>query len=81
MTIDISKYSTDDFNATYSPEDNKLRLYADVRIDAEDWQAMKENGWRWAPKQELFYAFWSVKNEDFCLAIAGDILPEEMTMV
>lgn len=80
MTIDISKYNTTDFNATYSPEDNKLRLYADVRIDAEDWQTMKKNGWKWAPRQELFFAFWSVSNEDFCLAIAGDILPEEMTM-
>jgi len=81
MTFDISKYNTDDFNCTYSPEDNKLRLYADVRIDAEDWQLMKSEGWKWAPKQELFFAFWTVANEDFCLALAGDILPEEMTMV
>jgi hypothetical protein len=81
MPIDTSKYQSNDFNATYSPEDNKLRLYADVRIDQDDWQMMKDNGWRWAPKQELFFCFWSVKNEDFCLAIAGDILPEEMTLV
>lgn len=79
--MDITKYNTDDFNATYSPEDNKLRLYADVRIDQEDWLEMKGQGWRWAPKQELFYALWSVNREDFCLALAGDILPEEMTMV
>lgn len=81
MTFDIYKYDTNDFNCTYSPEDNKLRLYADVRIDADDWALMKSNGWKWAPKQELFFAFWSVSNEDFCLALAGDILPEEMTMV
>jgi Domain of unknown function (DUF3560) len=79
--MDISKYDSNDFKATYSPEDNKLRLYAEVRIDQEDWQQMKDNGWKWAPKQELFFCFWSVNNEDFCTAIAGDIMPEEMTMV
>lgn len=82
MTIfNIENYNNEDFNATYSPEDNKLRLYAGVRIDGDDWQAMKDHGWRWAPKQELFFAYWSVNNEDFCLALAGDILPEEMTIV
>lgn len=78
--FNIDNYSKDDFSATYSPEDNKLRLYADVRLDREDWLAMKAAGWRWAPKQELFFAMWSVSNEDFCLALAGDIMPEEMTM-
>ena len=80
-TFNIEKYNTDDFNATYSPEDNKLRLYTNVRIDKEDWLLMKNNGWKYAPKQELFVCYWSVNNEDFCLALAGDILPEEMTMV
>lgn len=79
--FNISNYNKEDFNATYSPEDNKLRLYTDVRIDQEDWLLMKSNGWKWAPKQELFVCYWSVNNEDFCLSLAGDILPEEMTMV
>ncbi len=78
--FNINNYNTEDFNATYSPEDNKLRLYTDVRIDQEDWQLMKANGWKWAPKQELFVCYWSVNKEDFCLALAGDIMPEEMTM-
>lgn len=81
MFIDISKYNTNDFNVTYCAEDNKLRLYADVRIDESDWLLMKKSNWRWAPIQELFFCYWSVSNEDFCLALAGDILPEEMTMV
>lgn len=79
--FNIEKYNTEDFNATYSPEDNKLRLYTDVRIDQDDWLAMKNHGWKWAPKQELFVCYWSVNNEDFCLTLAGDILPEEMTIV
>ncbi|MCJ8292913.1 MAG: DUF3560 domain-containing protein [Colwellia sp.] len=81
MSFNIAQYSKEDFNATYSPEDNKLRLYTDVRIDQSDWELMKQHGWKWAPKQELFVCYWSVAREDFCLAIAGDILPEEMTMV
>lgn len=79
--FNFEKYNPEDFNATYSPEDNKLRLYADVRLDSEDWAIMKENGFKWAPKQELFVCYWSVSREDFMLKIAGDILPEEMTMV
>ncbi len=79
--FNFNEYNTEDFNATYSPEDNKLRLYVDVRIDQEDWLLMKSNGWKYAPKQELFVCYWSVSNEDFCLRLAGDILPEEMTMV
>lgn len=79
--FNFEKYNAEDFNATYSPEDNKLRLYADIRLDNDDWQLMKKAGWKWAPKQELFFAYWSVGNEDFMLRLAGDILPEEMTMV
>ena len=79
-TFDISAYSQADFEATYSPEDDKLRIYASVRIDSDDWQAMKASGWRWAPKQDLFFAKWSVDNEDFCAALAGEIMPEETTM-
>lgn len=81
MLFDITQYNNDDFNATYSAEDNKLRLHCDVRIDEEHWAIMKKNGWKWAPVQELFFCFWSVDNEDFCLALAGDILPEELTLV
>jgi hypothetical protein len=79
--MDISKYNPNDFSATYSPEDNKLRLYTEIRIDSEDWAAMKSSGWKWAPVQKLFVAYWSLDNEDFCLALAGDILPEGLTMV
>lgn len=79
--FNFNEYNSEDFNATYSPEDNKLRLYTDVRINAEDWAIMKENGFKWAPKQELFVCYWSVAREDFMLRLAGDIMPEEMTMV
>jgi hypothetical protein len=79
--FNISNYDQDDFTATYSPEDNKLRLYTDVWMDKEDWLLMEAANWKWAPKQELFVCFWSITNEDFCMLLAGDIMPEEMTMV
>ncbi len=42
--------------ATYSPEDNKLRLYPSCRLDSETYARVKAAGFRWAPKQELFVA-------------------------
>lgn len=68
-------------SATYSPEDNKLRLYASSRLDAETYARVKAAGFIWAPKQELFVApKWSTKREDLCIELAGEIEPEEMTL-
>lgn len=69
------------YTATYSPEDNKLRLYASSRLDAETYARVKAAGFIWAPKQELFVApKWSPKREDLLTELAGEIEPEEMTM-
>lgn len=54
--------------ATYSPEDNKLRFYATCRLDAEEYAEARAAGFRYAPKQELFYCpRWTTKSEDFLL--------------
>ncbi len=67
--------------ATYSAEDNKLRLYASERLDAETYARVKDAGFQWAPKQELFVApKWTPAREDLCMELAGDIEPEEMTL-
>lgn len=67
--------------ATYSPEDNKIRLYPSSRLDAETYEKVKAVGFKWAPKQELFVApSWSPKREDLAIELAGEIEPEEMTM-
>jgi len=69
------------FTATYSPEDNKLRLYASARLDAETYDRVKEAGFKWAPKQELFVApKWTPQREDLALELAGEIEAEEMTL-
>lgn len=67
--------------ATYSPEDNKLRLYPSRRLDAETFERIKALGFRWAPRQELFVApSWTPEREDICTELAGEIEPEEMTL-
>lgn len=69
------------YSATYSPEDNKIRIYASERLDAETYARVKEAGFQWAPKQELFVApKWTPGREDLALELAGDIEPEEMTL-
>lgn len=73
--------SQDNFTATYSPEDNKLRIYADYRLGAETYARFREMGFKWAPKQQLFVApKWTPAREDFCLEFAGEIDPEMTTI-
>lgn len=65
-------------SATYSPEDNKLRLYAAHRLDAEDYAKVKAAGFKWAPKQELFVApKWTPEREDLLLEMCGEIGDED----
>ena len=73
---------SNDIEATYSAEDNKLRLYCVSRLENETFQAVKANGFRWAPKQELFVApKWTPGREDFCIELAGEITAERTTIV
>mgnify|MGYP001561036504 CR=1 FL=1 len=69
------------YSATYSPEDNKLRLYAAARLDAETYARAKALGFKWAPVQKLFVApAWSPAREDFLIELAGEIEPEGVTL-
>lgn len=65
--------------ATYSPQDDKLRLYAEERLDQETYDRVKEAGFRWAPKQRLFFAVWSPHREDLLQELCGEIDAEETT--
>lgn len=70
------------FTATYSPEDNKLRLYASSRLDRDDFERLKVLGFRYAPKQDLFVApMWTPEREDVLLEFAGEIGDEDSTLV
>ena len=67
--------------ATYSPEDNKIRLYPSSRLDQETYERVKAAGFSWAPKQELFVApKWTPGREDIAIELAGEIEAEQMTL-
>ena len=71
-----------DLTATYSPEDNKLRLYASTRLDAETYAQVKEAGFSWAPRQQLFVApMWTPQREDMLLKLCGEIGDEDKSLV
>lgn len=68
--------------ATYSPEDNKLRLYSMARLDPETYARVKAAGFGWAPKQGLFVApMWTPEREDLLLELAGEIGDEDTSLV
>lgn len=69
-------------DATYSPEDNKLRLRASARLDPELYKRVRAAGFIWAPKQDLFVApMWTPGREDFALELAGEIGDEDTKLV
>lgn len=69
------------YRATYSPDDNKLRLYAASRLDPETYKKVHDAGFRWAPKQALFVApAWTPGREDVLLSLAGEIEDEDSTL-
>jgi len=72
-------------SATYDPADNKLRLSAAQRLDADTYARVKAAGFSWAPKQGIFVApAWSPQREDLLLELTArcqecggdDALPE-----
>jgi len=68
--------------ATYSPEDNKLRLYSGARLDAEEYAKVKAAGFRWAPAQKLFVApMWTPEREDLLIEMCGEIGDEDTALV
>lgn len=70
------------YTATYSPDDNKLRLYAASRLPRELYDRVRAAGFKWAPKQELFVApMWTPEREDLLLEIAGEIGDEDTGLV
>jgi protein-L-isoaspartate O-methyltransferase len=69
-------------NATYSPEDNKLRLYSEERLDAEMYQRVRKAGFIWAAKQKLFVApMWTPSREDLLIELCGEIEDEDKSLV
>lgn len=71
-----------DLTATYSPEDNKLRLYASSKLDSETYARVKAAGFKWAPKQGLFVApMWTPARHDLLVELCGDVGDEDTSLV
>jgi len=69
-------------NGTYSPEDNKLRLYPSSRLPKDTYDRVRGAGFIWAPKQELFVApAWTPAREDLLLELCGEIGDEDTSLV
>lgn len=67
--------------ATYSPEDNKLRLYAFARLDGDVYARVKSAGFSWAPKQKLFVApMWTPQRYDLLVELCGEVGDEDSTL-
>lgn len=68
--------------ATYSPEDNKLRLYSEERLDPETYARARAAGFIWAPHQKLFVApRWTPTAADLLLELCGEIGDEDTSLV
>lgn len=71
-----------DMSATYSPEDNKLRLSSISRLPKDLYTRVRAAGFIWAPKQEIFVApMWTPGREDLLLELCGEIGDEDTSLV
>ena len=68
-------------SASYSPDDNKLRIYPAHRLSASDYAAVKAAGYAWAPKQELFVApMWTPARAALAVELCGEIGDEDTSL-
>jgi len=71
-----------DYSATYSPDDNKLRLRAVSRLPKDLYERVRGAGFIWAPKQDLFVApAWTPSREDLLLELCGEVGDEGGSMM
>ncbi len=71
----------EELTATYSPDDNKLRLYASGKLPPELYEKLKAAGFKWAPKQELFFApMWTPQRADLLEELCGEIGDEDASL-
>lgn len=68
--------------ATYSPQDDKIRIYFNQRIDKALWEQFKEKGFTWTMKQESdLVATWRPSREDFAVLHCGELEDETGDML
>lgn len=68
--------------ATYSPEDNKIRISAFSRLPRPLYDRIRAAGFIWAPRQEIFVApMWTVDREDLAIELCGELGDEDKSLV
>lgn len=70
--------------ATYSPEDDKLRLYTGYRVDQETYaySRLRAAGFSWFPEQQLFVVTnWTPERADLLIEFCGEIGDEDKFLV
>lgn len=67
------------FSATYSPQDDKIRLFfGGTRIPKDEWDRLKGAGFTWTMKQDSdMVGLWTPAREDIALDMCGDIEDED----
>lgn len=67
--------------ATYSPDDNKIRIYPDERLDEATYARVKAAGYMWAPKQQIHIApMWTPGRAALAIELCGEIGDEDTTL-
>jgi hypothetical protein len=82
VQTETSTPATYDHEATYSPQDDKIRLYFAFRIPRPEWDALRAAGFVWCMKQAEnggadMAAIWTPEREDIALGLAGEIGDED----
>ena len=68
--------------ATYSPDDNKLRLRSATRLDRATYDRVKAAGFSWAPKQgQIVASMWTPGRADLCIELAGEIGDDDASLI
>lgn len=71
-----------DYTATYSPDDNTLRLRGPGRLDDDTHRRVAAAGFKRAPRQDLWFApAWTPQREDLLLELCGEIADEDTSLV
>ncbi|MGE3608585.1 MAG: DUF3560 domain-containing protein [Bacteriovoracaceae bacterium] len=67
--------------ATYSLEDNKLRLYSEEKLNTETYALISKHGFKYAPAQKLFVApMWTPVRAQVLRDLCGQIQDEKMSL-
>ena len=68
---------SEEYEATYCPEDDKLRLYVG-RVSRDEYEFLRAEGWTSTPKQDCdFVAVWTPSREATAIQYAGFIGDED----